>query len=145
MITMTALQFADVLDAQQLPPRHQAFVCPCCHVVQSADDLIRAGAGQTMSDVEQHVGFSCVGRWQNDSHPDGKRGCDLTLAGLEHRYELEVMRDDYFAHPHFMPASAKAARAHMQTKAIFGTASMLDGLPVEEMSDFDESVYEEFA
>jgi hypothetical protein len=66
----------------------------------------------------------------------------LTLAGVEHRHDLEVVRPDYSTIPHFMPASPKAARAHMQTKAIFGTASMLDGLPVEVMSDFDESVYE---
>lgn len=116
--SMTLQQFLDALKAQGVPRHHLAFRCPMCKTVQSAEDLIKAGAGDSIASVEGDVGFSCVGRWtgagpHQQGDPPG-RGCDWTLGGLLHLHELEVVTDDGERHPRFVPVTADEAQQHMQ-------------------------------
>lgn len=80
------------------------FLCPMCRTPQSATDLIAAGAGATMDDVEKYVAFSCIGRWTGAKppreRPDGNP-CDWTLGGLFSLHELEVITPDGNSHPRF--------------------------------------------
>ena len=64
------------------------FICPSCKTVQSANDLIKAGAGDSFDDINKYLGFSCVGRW------DEKQGCNWTLGGLFKIHELEIVDDE---------------------------------------------------
>lgn len=84
MKTLTLGQFVSALKAQGVPPEHFAFKCPQCGTVQSAFDLIAAGAGAQFDDVEKYLGFSCVGRWLQSGEPPGVpgRGCNWTLGGF---------------------------------------------------------------
>ena len=93
------------------------FRCPVCGTLQSARDLIAAGAGEAFDDVEKFLAFSCVGRWtgagpHRKDAPPGK-GCDWTLGGLFQLHKLEVVTDDGEAHPRFEPAPPKEAAAHV--------------------------------
>lgn len=92
-----------------------AFVCPLCKQVQSARDLIQAGAGRTFEDVEKYIGFSCVGRFTGAGSPrkspDGKP-CNWTLGGLFKVHTLEVETPDGKRHPCFALATPEQARAH---------------------------------
>jgi len=57
MKTMTLKEFLAALKAQGVPSPKQAFlVCPMCGTLQSADDLIHAGAGATFDEVEKYLG-----------------------------------------------------------------------------------------
>lgn len=92
-----------------------AFNCPMCGTIQSARDLIAAGAGKSFDDVERYLGFSCVGRWMGAptprKNPDGKP-CDWTLGGLFSLHRLEVVDESGKAHPRFEPATPEMAKAH---------------------------------
>lgn len=75
-------------------------VCPRCGTVQTPQNLIDAGVGETMEDVQQFVGFSCVGRWTDEM------GCDWTLGGLLKIHDLVVVdEEEGTRHPRFMPAN----------------------------------------
>lgn len=123
MRTLGVELFRAELLAQGVSAReHYAFVCPMCKTVQSAADLIRAGAGKTFPDVESIIGFSCVGRFTKagpykKDEPPG-RGCDWTLGGLFRIHELEVIADGAVVHPHFEIATPAQAQEHeAQNKA----------------------------
>ncbi len=73
------------------------FRCPRCKTLQAAQDLINAGAGRTIDEVEKYLAFSCIGRWTKD------KGCDWTLGGLLQIHELEVVTPDGKHHPRFEP------------------------------------------
>lgn len=116
MQQMTVAEFHAALHAQGVSAReHLALICPLCGVVQSAQDLIDAGAGETFDDVERFLGFSCVGRWTGGKSPrrqhDGQP-CDWTLGGLLRLHELEVLTGDGQAHPRFVPATPEQAQWH---------------------------------
>ena len=85
MKTMTVQQFHGELTGQQVPREHLAFKCPRCGTVQSAHDLIKAGAGNDFDGVSKYLGFSCLGRFINAGpprkEPDGQP-CNWTLGGL---------------------------------------------------------------
>lgn len=112
---MTVSEFHAALKAQGVDQDDLALVCPMCATVQSARDLIAAGAGATFEEVERYLGFSCVGRWTGASsprkQPDGA-ACNWTLGGLFKTHKLEVVTDDGKAHPRFMPATPEQAQAH---------------------------------
>ncbi len=121
MRSITLEQFITQLKAQGVPRRHVAMKCPICHTIQSMDDLIRAGIGATEDDVEQYVGFSCVGRFTNagphqKNAPPGK-GCNWTLGGLFHFHELEVVTPDGKKHMRFELATPEEAQAHLRSKS----------------------------
>ena len=97
MQTMTIEEFHAALKEQDVSIEEVTFRCPKCKTLQSANDLIKAGAGKNLDDVEKFVAFSCVGRW------DKTKGCDWTLGGLFKIHELEVITADGKHHPRFMP------------------------------------------
>ena len=120
MKAMTLDEFHGALKAQGVADRVDfAFRCPMCQTVQSARDLITAGAGSDFDAVEKYLAFSCVGRW-TDAGPariskgPGK-GCDWTLGGLFKLHNLEVVTPDGERHPRFEPVSAAEAQAHAMT------------------------------
>ena len=117
MRTIAFEEFKGELKAQGVPIEHVAFICPMCKTIQSASDLIKAGAGKDFDEVEKYLGFSCVGRWTNAKSPRKKpdgEPCDWTLGGLFPLHSLEVETPDGEKHPRFELATPEQAQAHMQ-------------------------------
>lgn len=115
MQTMTLEEFLEALKAQGVNSHmHFALKCPKCGTVQSATDLIAAGAGTDFDSVEKYLGFSCVGRWNAAGSPrktpDGQP-CNWTLGGLFAIHKLEVVTPDGKHHPRFEPATPEEAQA----------------------------------
>lgn len=101
---ITVQDFHRILKAQDVERREDLeFICPGCGTVQSAQDLIDAGAGDTFEDVASQIAFSCVGRH------DPERGCDWTLGGLLQIHDLVVVQEDGTATPRFLPANFEEA------------------------------------
>jgi hypothetical protein len=129
MTTMTLDEFKSALKAQGVPNHeHFAFKCPACSTIQSAKDLIKAGAGADFDAVEKYLGFSCVGRftgqgssWEGKGENAKKRppgtGCNWTLGGLFQIHILEVVTPDGEKHPRFELATPEEAQAHMAKHA----------------------------
>ena len=101
MKTLTSEEFHDLLRSQDVPIADVTFRCPRCGVLQSANDLINAGAGSTFDEVEKYLGFSCIGRFPKANG----RGCDWTLGGLFRIHVLEVKTPDGKVHPSFEPVA----------------------------------------
>lgn len=97
-----------------------AFVCPMCKQVQSARDLIAAGAGSNLEEVQGRLGFSCFGRYTGAESPrkspDGKP-CNWTLGGLFQTHKLEVETPDGKRHPTFELATPEQAKVHAESHA----------------------------
>lgn len=121
MKTMNLEKFHTTLKAQGVPREHLAFRCPMCTTVQSAHDLITAGAGADFDSVEKYLGFSCIGRFTDAGSPSSTKGkgigCNWTLGGLFSTHELEVVTEDGERHPRFEPVSPAEAVAHQLAKA----------------------------
>lgn len=115
IIRMSLDDFHAACKKQAARSEEIVFVCPMCKRPQSAFDLIEAGAGKSLDDVEKYLGFSCVGRWTGAKlprkKPDGK-SCDWTLGGLFQFHEFEVVTPDGKLHPRFRLATKKEANAH---------------------------------
>lgn len=111
-------QFQEELKAYGVPIEHCAFKCPICGTIQSAQDLIQAGAGPDFDAVEKYLAFSCVGRFTGaGSHREGVPpgyGCDWTLGGLLTLHDLAVITPDGKEHPRFELATPEEAETHMQ-------------------------------
>lgn len=101
--TMKLEEFHGAMKAQGVPINKVLFRCPRCETPQCADDLIDAGAGENIDEVEKYLGFSCVGRWNKE------KGCDWTLGGLFRIHKLEVETEDGQRHPRFMPLTPEEA------------------------------------
>ncbi len=83
-----------------------------CKCLQTAQDLIDAGAGKDLDEVERYLGFSCVGRFTGAASPRSKpdgRPCNWTLGGLFSVHRFEVVTPDGKAHPRFELASRQEA------------------------------------
>jgi hypothetical protein len=110
-------EFQEMLKAQGVPREDMAFVCPICGTIQSARDLIAAGAGKTFEDVEKFVAFSCVGRWtkigQHKLDREPGWGCDWTLGGLLKCHAVDVVTPDGGIYPRFEPATPEQAKKHL--------------------------------
>lgn len=120
MKTMTVVEFHGALMAQGVKRREDlAVICPRCQTVQSAVDLIEAGAGADFDAVEKYLGFSCVGRFTGAGSPpkvpDGA-ACNWTLGGLFQLHKLEVLTEDGKRHPRFEPATPEQAQQHATLK-----------------------------
>lgn len=100
MKTMTLEEFEQAMRSQNVQIGDVTFRCPACKTLQSANDLIKAGAGKNFNEVEKYLAFSCVGRF------DKNKGCNWTLGGLFSMHELEVITPDGKHHMRFMPVSA---------------------------------------
>jgi hypothetical protein len=101
MITLTIDEYFSAIESQNVPRKDATFLCPHCGTLQSANDLIKAGAGKTSDDISGVLAFSCIGRWDNS------KGCDWTLGGLIQIHELEVIDSKGIAYPRFIPISAE--------------------------------------
>ena len=113
--TMTLGEFHDACRAQKVGASEDiAFVCPMCRTVQSARDLIAAGAGRDFDEVGRYLGYSCVGRFTSAcpprAKPDGEP-CNWTLGGFLSMHTLEVVNTNGERHPHFELASPEDAQA----------------------------------
>ena len=115
MRTMSIEDFHAALRMQGVQREHLAFICPMCGTVQSAADLIAAGAGDDFDAVEKFLAFSCVGRWTNAEPPRSKhdgKPCNWTLGGFFRTHKLEVVTEDGERHPRFEPATPEQAQNH---------------------------------
>lgn len=117
MKTLTLEEFKATVKVQGVPIEHVAFRCPMCATVQSASDLIAAGAGPDFDAVEKYLGFSCVGRFTGAGSPppggdSGGKGCNWTLGGLFRLHTVEVITPDGEHHPRFELVSPDEAKAH---------------------------------
>lgn len=96
MKTMTLEEFQKEIKAQGTKRIEDVkFRCPSCGTDQCAQDLIDAGAGSDIDEVEPYLAFSCVGRWSSEM------GCNWTLGGLFQIHSLEVITPDGKHHPRF--------------------------------------------
>lgn len=123
MERMTLDEFRSALKAQGVKREDLALVCPMCKTVQSARDLITAGAGADFEAVEPFIGFSCVGRWTGAGSPRRKpdgQPCNWTLGGFFQLHELEVLTPDGKGSPRFKPATAEQAQAHAARALVEG-------------------------
>lgn len=100
MKTVTVKQFNEAMKAQgRARIEDVTFKCPRCGTLQSAQDLIDAGAGKDMDEVEKYLAYSCVGRFTK------LKGCDWTLGGLFQIHQYEVIDDAGNHHPRFEPTT----------------------------------------
>lgn len=124
MKTQTLEEFHAELKAQAVPIEHCAMRCPMCGTIQSAHDLIAAGAGNTLDEVEKYLGFSCVGRWTHQKPPPKEKGkqhgCNWTLGGLFQFHELTVITPDGANHPRFALCTPEEAQKHMHERDTAG-------------------------
>lgn len=98
MKTVTVQEFKDLIKKQGRDRIEDAtFICPQCKTIQSAQDLIDAGAGKDFDEVNKYLAFSCVGRWSKT------KGCNWTLGGLFQLHELEIVDENGERHPRFEP------------------------------------------
>lgn len=120
MKTKTLEEYHAAIKAQGVPIEHVALKCPMCHTIQSAQDLIAAGAGKNMAEVEKYLGFSCLGRWTHNKPPPRKKGtqhgCNWTLGGLLQFHDLEVVTPEGKKHPRFELVTQAEAQAHMNER-----------------------------
>lgn len=117
MINLTFEEFRSAVKAQGVDRINYAFKCPMCGTIQSASDLISAGAGADFESVEKYLGFSCVGRFIGAPSPRGKpdgKPCNWTLGGLFMTHKLEVLTPDGKSHPHFEVATPEEAKLHAE-------------------------------
>ncbi|MEM7663802.1 MAG: VVA0879 family protein [Pseudomonadota bacterium] len=105
---VTLEEFQSMIKAQEVPIEDVKFECPICKSRQSANDLIAAGAGKDLDEVEKYLAFSCVGRftgtgeYNSESHVPNS-GCNWTLGGLFQLHKFEVETPDGHVHPRFRP------------------------------------------
>jgi hypothetical protein len=115
MNTMTLEEFHAACKAQAPSNDLIVFKCPTCSTLQSARDLISAGAGADFDAVQRYLGFSCIGRFTGAGsprkEPDGQP-CNWTLGGLFRTHRLEVVTPDGERHPQFELATHDEAEAH---------------------------------
>ncbi|MBF5006891.1 VVA0879 family protein [Diaphorobacter caeni] len=115
MKTMTLQEFQAACQAQASNREQIVFRCPMCGTMQSAQQLIAAGAGADFGAVERYLGFSCIGRFTGAESPrrdpDG-RPCNWTLGGLLQTHRMEVVTTDGKHHPHFELATNVEAEMH---------------------------------
>jgi len=115
MQTMTLEEFRAACIAQS--PSHDVLVvkCPMCGTLQTARELIAAGAGADFDAVERYLGWSCIGRFTGApsprTKPDGQP-CNWTLGGMFRLHKLEVVTPDGEKHPRFELATREEADAH---------------------------------
>ena len=135
IMTMTLSEYHEALSDQgvlmlEFTVLDLAMKCPMCGTIQSARDLIAAGAGKTFEEVEKFLGFSCVGRWTHGNPPPEVKGtqsgCNWTLGGLFRTHELEVVTPDGRRHMRFMPCTPEEAQTHAKRNRVVSPPEVLD-------------------
>lgn len=126
MKTLTLEQFHQACEDQGVLHPDIAVVCPMCGTVQSARDLVKAGAGPVLEVMQKILGFNCVGRYtgapEPRHQPDGKP-CNWSLGGFFKTHTLEVVTTDGKRWPVFEPATPEQAQAHARWATTEGAAS----------------------
>lgn len=118
MIEMSIAEYRDALKAQGFPFEDVVFKCPMCDTPQTANDLIAAGAGKDLDEVEKYLAFSCIGRWTHQKPPPEKKqkgsqiGCNWTLGGFLGISDLVVVDDQGKRHLCFIPLTKEAAESY---------------------------------
>ncbi len=115
MITMTLEEFHAACKAQAPSADVIVFKCPMCGTLQTARDLMAAGAGADFDAVERYLGFSCIGRFTRAGSPRAKpdgNPCNWTLGGLFRTHRLEVITPDGKHHPRFELVERAEADEH---------------------------------
>jgi len=128
MRCITVDEFHAELKAQGVSSQdHFAFRCPMCGAIQSAADLVAAGAGDSFEKVKSDLGFACVGRWTGaGGHKKGApagSGCDWSLGGLFKIHKLEIVASDQGRHPFFELATPQEAQAHEARRSALSETS----------------------
>ncbi len=109
--TVTLEEYETLLKSQgHFNAEDVTFMCPRCGTIQSARDLMDAGVGETLDEVDKYLAFSCVGRW-ND-----KKGCNWTLGGLFQIHNFAVVTPDGVQHPRFEPMTIEEAKEREKTE-----------------------------
>lgn len=112
MKTVTLAEFQAALKAQgKARIEDVTFKCPRCGTLQSAQDLIDAGVGKDMGEVEKYLAFSCVGRFTD------AKGCDWSLGGLFQIHQYEVIDEAGTVHPRFEPVFDQGEASDEEAKA----------------------------
>lgn len=105
--------FHQILKAQDVDRREDLeFICPACGTVQTAQDLIDAGVGESFEDVAGQIAFSCVGRYDEDVD------CDWTLGGLLQIHDLEVVAEDGESVPRMLPINFEEAMEELGVEEV---------------------------
>jgi hypothetical protein len=115
--TITLEQFQAEYKSQAEQREDIVVICPACLSLQNGHDLIKAGAGETMDDLNGSFGFSCVGRWTGKGSATAEvkaagKGCNWSLGGLFQIHTLTVTDPDGNEYPFFELASKEAAQAY---------------------------------
>lgn len=130
--SVTRDEYVAELMRQGVPRMHWALKCPVCKTVQSAADLIRAGLGASVAEVDSYQGRCCIGYFTGAGPHDRRRppgsGCDFSLRVTPERAPLEVVTPDGLRHPRFEPASGREARRHMGADPAAGPGAHTTGL-----------------
>lgn len=130
MERLTLDQFIEACKVQAPSSDLIVFRCPMCKTLQTARDLIAAGAGKTFDEVERYLAFSCVGRFTGApsprTNPDGKP-CNWTLGGLFTLHQLEIETPDGKKHPRFALAPKEEADAYRATMTAAAAQSAAQG------------------
>lgn len=113
---MTLAEFRKTAMDQAPSSDLVVYKCPMCETLQTARDLVNAGAGESLDKVERYLGFSCIGRFTGKGSPSKEKGngagCNWTLGGLFSMHKMEVVTPDGKAHPLFELATREEADAH---------------------------------
>ncbi|WP_236167401.1 VVA0879 family protein [Pseudomonas fulva] len=115
-------QFQAEYKAQADKREDIVVICPACGTLQNGQDLIKAGAGECMDDLQGRFGFSCVGRWTGKGSATADviaagQGCNWTLGGMFQIHTLTVVDPDGNEHAFFELASKEAADAYRAKQA----------------------------
>jgi hypothetical protein len=115
-------QFQAEYKAQADKREDIVFKCPACGSLQNAHDFLKAGAGESMDDLNGRLGIACIGRWTGKGGPDDAakaagKGCNWSLQGLFKIHKLAVIDPDGEEHPFFELASKEEADAYRAKQA----------------------------
>lgn len=116
-------EFVERMKAQGVPVENVAFICPMCQTIQTGLDLIEAGAGKDMDEVDRYLGFVCVGRFlgagETRAEPDGSP-CNWTLGGLlrVHKIEIKYPDDIHKQRAIFDLATPEQAKEHLRKRTL---------------------------
>lgn len=139
MKTATLDEYRALMKAQGVPREHTAFRCPMCSTVQSAADLLAAGAGDNLAAVEPYLAFSCVGRFT---------GAALLLAAGELEKRVAALSappaagvpEGWKLVPEEPTPAMLAAFVEANGKAVRGYKAMLAAAPTRPASEQQRAV-----
>jgi len=119
-IQMTHAQLSAACKAQADCVTELVFKCPMCDTLQTPADLIAAGAGADIDEVQGYAGFTCIGRFTGKGSPSQEKGkghgCNWTLGGLFQTHKLEITTADGTTFPLMELATREEADAYRASR-----------------------------